>query len=88
MAKYKDLKELSDAFKAGELKDWFLTLDNDSTCLDYHGPLPDGIAPKSDEAERFYEQKYDESKELYDGSNDTYILDQALNLAGIPTMEV
>ncbi len=88
MAKYKNLKELSEAFKAGELKDWVLMLDNDKTNLQYHGPLPEGVETDSDESEEFEEKKYDEAEELYDGSEDTYILDQALTLAGIPNISV
>lgn len=88
MVKYKNLKELSVAFKSGELKGWVLTLDNDSTCLDWHGGFPDGVEPGSDKGVEFENQKYDEGQELYDGSNDIYILDQALEIAGIPNMGV
>ncbi len=88
MAKYKNLKELSEAFKAGELENWVLMLDNDKTHLQYHGPLPKGVEPDTNESEEFDEKKYDESEELYDGLNDVYILDQALTLAGIPNMFV
>jgi hypothetical protein len=79
MAKYKTLKELSDAFKAGELKDWKLMLDNDCTHLTYFGPAPSGV-----DSEDFEEEMYDKGKELYNGNDDVYILDQALTLAGIP----
>ncbi len=88
MAKYKNLKELSEAFKAGELEHWVLMVDNDCTNLDYHGPLPEGVKDDSDEGQLFEEKKYEEGLKLYDGSDDTYILDQALELAGIPNMGV
>ena len=84
MAKYKDLKELSEAFKAGELEGWMLMVDNDCTHLQYHGPLPEGMKTDTDESEAFEDKKYDEGKELYNGQGDVYILDQALTLCGIP----
>ena len=88
MAKYKNLKELAEAFKAGKLKGWVLSLDNDKTSLSWLGGYPDGIEPDSDEGADFEEKKYDEGQELYDGSDDTYILPQVLDLAGIPNEEV
>lgn len=88
MAKYKNLRELAAAFNLGKLEGWVLMLDNDSTHLDWQGGFPDGIKPDSDEGEDFCDQKYLEGQELYDGSGDTYILDQALSIAGIPNMGV
>ena len=88
MAKYKNLKELAIAFKSDELKGWILMLDNDSTHLSWHGGLPSGIESDTDEADEFYDQKYDEGQKLYDGSKDIYILDQALDIAGVPNMGV
>ncbi len=88
MAKYKNLKELSDAFKSGVLDGWVLMLDNDSTHLDWRGGLSDGIEPDTDEGADFEDKKYDEGKQLYDGSGDVYILDQALTIAGIPNAGV
>jgi hypothetical protein len=84
MSKYKNLKELSGAFKAGELNGWMLILDNDCTYLSYRGPLPDGIEDDTDASDAFESQKCDEGSELWDGNKEAYILDQALDLAGIP----
>lgn len=78
MAKYKNIQELSDAFKAGELKGWTLMVDNDSTHLSWFGAAPSGV-----DAEDFEDDKYKEGKLLWD-SPDVYILDQALTAAGIP----
>ena len=83
MAKYKNIRELAEAFKSGELKDWVLMVDNDSTHLRWTGGRPENIKDDTDEAEDFEEQKYEESKKLWD-SPDIYILDQALAAAGIP----
>ncbi len=88
MAKYKNLKELAKAFKLGKLEGWVLMLDNDSTHLNWQGGFPKGVEPDSDKGADFEDQKYDEGQQLYDGSNDTYILDQALDIAGIPNMGV
>ena len=83
MAKYKNIQELADGFKSGELKDWVLMVDNDSTHLRWIG----GGAPDYREYpaahEEFEEQKEDEANALWD-SPDVYILDQALTAAGIP----
>lgn len=78
MAKYANIQELADAFKAGELIDWVLMVDNDSTHLSYTGTCPSGV-----DSEEFEEQKYDEGKTLWN-SPKVYILDQALTAAGIP----
>ncbi len=88
MAKYKNLKELSEAFKSGELEGWVLAIDNDSTHLSWHGGFPEGTEPDTDEGADFEDEKYDEGKQLYDGSGDVYILDQALTIAGIPNAGV
>ncbi len=87
-AKYKNITELATAFKAGELKGWVLSLDNDNTSLSWRGDWPSGVEPGSDEGADFEEKKYDEGHELYDGSDDTYILPEVLLLAGIPNEEV
>ncbi len=82
MAKYKNIRELAEAFKSGELQGWVLMVDNDSTHLRWIGDRPDyDKYPNANE--EFMDQKYDESKELWD-SPDVYILDQALEAAGIP----
>jgi len=86
MAKYKNLYELAEGFKKGELVGWILMVDNDSTHLGWVGPSPDGS--DEDELMEFEDQKYEKGIELYDGSNDIYILDQALTLAGVPNMGV
>ena len=80
MAKYKNIQELVDAFKAGELKDWVLMVDNDNTYLRWIG---NPFEQDTDAAEQFEEDKYDESRKLWD-SPEVYILDQALTAAGIP----
>jgi hypothetical protein len=84
MAKYKNLQELAEAFKSGELEGWVLMLDNDSTYLRYDGPLPKGIENDTEEHYEYEEQKSEEGDKLYNGSQDIYILDQALKMAGIP----
>ena len=81
MAKYKNIQELADAFKAGELKDWVLSVDNDNTSLSWRGVNPH--PQDTDASEEFEEEKYDEAQKLWD-SPDVYILDQALSAAGIP----
>lgn len=81
MAKYKNIKELAEGFKSGELEDWVLMVDNDSTHLRWTG----GGAPIK-EPDKHFEwegQKEDEANALWD-SPDMYILDQALSAAGIP----
>ena len=83
MSKYKNIKELAAAFNAGQLKDWILIVDNDSTHLRFIGNRPEHIKDGTDEAEDFEDNKYDEGKKLWD-SPDVYILDQALKAAGIP----
>ncbi|KKM19750.1 hypothetical protein LCGC14_1652490 [marine sediment metagenome] len=83
MAKYKNIQELADAFKAGKLEGWVLMVDNDCTSLDWRGPQPEGIKPDTPAGGAFEEQKYNEGHELWDGS-EVYILDQALTAAGIP----
>ena len=81
MAKYKNIQELADAFKAGELEGWLLVVDNDSTCLQWIGETPSLDAEGA--AEAFEDERYEAGKLLWD-SPDVYILDQALTAAGIP----
>lgn len=81
MAKYKNIQELADAFKAGELKDWILRVDNDSTSLDWRGGNP--FVKDTDEYRDFEDDKGDEGDRLWD-SPEIYILHQALTAAGIP----
>ena len=82
MAKYKNIQELADGFVNGELKDWVLMVDNDSTYLRWIGDSPNyDKFPKA--SEEFEDQKNDEARTLWD-SPDVYILDQALSAAGIP----
>lgn len=81
MAKYKNIQELANAFKVGELKDWILMVDNDSTHLQWRGGCP--FNGDTDAADEFEDQKYEQGKQLWD-SPDVYILDQALSAAGIP----
>ncbi len=85
MAKYKNIQELADAFKAGKLKDWVLMVDNDSTHLSWVGGNP--FPQDTDAARDFEDKKGDEGDELWD-SPEVYILDQALAAAGIPNEEV
>jgi len=82
MSKYKNIQELAKGFKSGDLKDWVLMVDNDSTYLRWIGNRPD-YDKFPDENEVYMEQKDDESKKLWD-SPDVYILGQALSAAGIP----
>ena len=82
MAKYKNIKELAEAFKSGELKNWILMVDNDNTYLRWTGDSPD-YEKSPAAAEEFKERKHDEARQLW-GSPDVYILDQALEAAGIP----
>jgi len=58
-------------------------VDNDSTYLRWVGSRPEHIKDDTDEADEFEEQKSDEAQELWN-SPDVYILDQALEAAGIP----
>ena len=82
MSKYKNIQELAEGFKSGDLKGWVLMVDNDNTYLRWIGNSPDcDKHPKANE--EFMDQKYDEGKELWD-SPDVYILDQVLSAAGIP----
>ena len=86
MAKYKNIQELADGFKSGELKDWVLMVDNDSTYLGWIGDSPD-YDKYPEASEEFNDQKEDEARVLWD-SPDVYILDQALSAAGIPNENV
>jgi len=87
MAKYKNIQELSEAFKSGELEGWTLMVDNDNTYLQWWGPPPEGIEADSPAGADFEDEKYEEGKLLWD-SPDVYILDQALTAAGIPNGSV
>ena len=87
MSKYKNIQELANAFKSGQLEGWILMVDNDSTHLQWVGKIPDGIGPDTEESEAFEEARYDEGKALW-SSPDVYILDQALSAAGIPNEPV
>lgn len=87
MSKYKNIQELAYAFTSGELSNWVLMVDNDSTYLRWSGPLPDGIEYDTDAGDKFEEQKADEAELLWD-SPDVYILGQALAAAGIPNKSV
>jgi len=80
MAKYRNIKELADAFKAGELDGWILMVDNDNTYLRWIG---DGPPADTDEGDAFEYDKDEEGERLW-GSPTVYILDQALTEAGIP----
>ncbi len=83
MAKYKNIRELAEAFKSGELQGWVLMVDNDSTYLRWNGGgAPDHIK-ELDKHSEWEEQKEEEALALWD-SPDVYILDQALAAAGIP----
>ena len=86
MAKYKNIQELAEGFRSGELKDWVLMVDNDNTYLRWTGDRPD-YDKYPDANEEFMEQKDDEAHTLWD-SPDCYILDQALTAAGIPNEDV
>jgi len=81
MAKYKNIQELANAFKSGELEGWILMVDNDNTYLRWHGG--GGLEPDTDEGDDFESEKDAEGERLWD-SPDVYILGQALSAAGIP----
>ncbi|KKM05491.1 hypothetical protein LCGC14_1753510 [marine sediment metagenome] len=83
MGKYKNIRELANAFKSGELSGWVLMVDNDKTHLRWIGPKPDGIEADTDAGDEFEYKKSDEGYLLWN-SPDVYILDQALAAAGIP----
>ena len=74
--------ELAEGFKKGELKNWVLMVDNDSTHLRWIGESPD-YNKYPEASEEFMEQKEEEAEALW-CSPDVYILDQALSAAGIP----
>ncbi len=82
MGKYKNIAELAEGFKSGELKDWVLMVDNDNTYLRWIGKCPD-YKTQPEEYDEFIEKKEAEEATLWD-SPDVYILDQALSAAGIP----
>lgn len=79
-AKYKNLKELAEAFNSGELSrdEWSLFLDNDSTTLCWIGPgAINGTA-------EFGEAKFAEGERLYAGGDGYSDLKEACEAAGIP----
>ena len=83
MAKYKNIKELAEGFKSGELENWVLMVDNDNTYLRWiGGGAPDHIK-ELDKHFEWEEQKEEEALALWD-SPYVYILDQALSAVGIP----
>ena len=82
MSKYKNIQQLAEGFKSGDLKDWVLMVDNASTHLRFIGKRPD-YDKYPDANEEFMEQKDSEATSLWD-SPDVYILGQALSAAGIP----
>lgn len=83
MPKYKNIQELAEGFKSGELKDWMLMVDNDSTHLMWiGGGAPDHVK-EPDKHLEWERQKNEEAYVLW-SSPDMYILDQALTAAGIP----
>lgn len=83
MAKYKNIQELAEGFRSGELKDWILMVDNDSAHLRWIGESPD-YDEDSDASEEFQDQKYDEGKELWDSSGVCFLDQALLTVAGIP----
>ncbi len=84
--KYKNLAELSEAFKSGELSEenYVLIVDNDHSYLTYVGSSP--YYAKSDSAQHveYMQDKDKETAELFSGGgpNDFHEACQAL---GIPT---
>ncbi len=88
MGKYKNIQELADAFKAGDLKDWVLVVDKVSTHLRWTGKC--SAEPGSEEYEFFDDEKYEEGERLWDSWNllNIYTLGQALTVAGIPNKGV
>ena len=83
MAKYKNIRELAEAFKSGELQSWVLMVDNDSTHLRWTGGGAPNHIKEPNKHSEWEEQKDSEATLLWD-SPDVFILDQALSAAGIP----
>jgi len=84
MAKYKNIQELADAFKSGELKDWILIVGDGGTYLRWIGKCP--FEPGTDEEYDFNNAKHNEARALwfpFDNRCDS-LLRQALTAAGIP----
>jgi hypothetical protein len=83
MAKYKNMMELAEAFRTGELskEHYTLVLDNDSSSLRYTGPNPN--EEETDEYWMFQDRKNDEAGELFDGNGYADLKD-ACEAAGIP----
>lgn len=83
--KYANLVELAAAFRSGELnkEHYTLVLDNDSSCLRYTGPLPDGVSIESGAADAWRDEKRDECRAWFRGNGYSDLSD-ACDAAGIP----
>ena len=83
--KYKNLIELAEAFRSGELnkEHYTLILDNDSSHLQYTGPLPDGVEEGSEAADAWGDEQYQKCRTLFSGNGYSDI-DDACTAAGIP----
>jgi hypothetical protein len=80
--KYRNLIELAEAFKKGELTGFVLMLDNDDSFLRYIGPVPQGVSDV--EAETFRDRKTDEADNIFRGHGYSD-LEDACKAAGIPS---
>ena len=82
--RYKTLPGVIEAFKAGELNDWQLSIDNDCISLHFIGENP--YEQDSDEALDFEDKMYDEGQELFSLSpiNPMDMLIDTLNYINIP----
>jgi hypothetical protein len=79
--KYKNIKELSVAFKNGLLEGYVLCLDNDFSFLKYAGKVPSGL--NEEDAEIFRDNKTDEAYKWFKGKGNSDLLD-VYKAAGIP----
>jgi len=77
--KYKTLKEPAQAFAEGELKGYYLMVDNDCAFLRYNGAIADGEDESS-----FRDEKNDEARQWYEGRGYADLVN-ALEAAGIPS---
>lgn len=78
--KYKNINQLSSAFKSGKLKDYKLIIDNDRSWLQYDGDVP---FDDQDEIDYFMDEKCDECGEWYEGPGGSNGLKKSYELLGI-----
>jgi hypothetical protein len=80
MSKYKNLKELSEAFSNGEISrdDFFIMLDKGGSSI--------SLDPRytGEESDDEVDEKYEEAKKLFAGDRSVTPIEQALDALGIP----